>query len=182
MRPMQTERFAVGLTPLPTAARVARQRAQLRGRIFSMVISLVLLVVLFLWMKPDWEPWVYGLVGGLWAMSSLFWVVVSAVGLRRATRDLRGIGEGPVFFVDPYGLEFVWPRPVAVTWDQVDALVLDGSHVGAGQNLVLRAGGEVAATVPLSYLDATASVIDLAVHANSMGRVRLDATALDRLV
>ncbi len=147
-----------------------------------MVISLVVLVALFLWMRPDWEPWVYGLVGGLWAMSSLFWVVVSAVGLHRAKRDLRGISEGPVFFVDPYGLEFVWPRPVAVPWEQVEALVLDGNHLGAGQSLVLRAGGGVAVSVPLSYLDATASVIDLAVQANSMGRVRLDATALDHLV
>ena len=37
---MQPERFAAGLTPLPTAARVAQKRGALRWRIISTVISL----------------------------------------------------------------------------------------------------------------------------------------------
>ena len=41
---MTNERYAFGLTPLPTAARVARKRSALRMRVISAVISLALLV------------------------------------------------------------------------------------------------------------------------------------------
>ncbi|MDF1489239.1 hypothetical protein [Tessaracoccus caeni] len=179
---MQSERFAVGLTPMPTAARVARQRSVLRWRIGSMILSAILLTISFWWFRPAWEPWVYVLVGVLWGFSTVFWVIVSAVGLSRAKRDLARIPDGPVFFVDPHGLEFVWPRPVAVMWGDVDALRVQGHHLGAGPNLVLHAHGAETVSVPLSFLDASASVIDLAVQANSMGRIRLDAAALDALV
>lgn len=182
MKPMQSERFAVGSTPLPTASRVARQRSVLRWRIGSTFVSLLLLVVFFLWLTPNWDTWVYVLVGVLWGFSTVFWLVVSAVGLKRAKRDLARIGEGPVFFVDPYGMEFVWPTRVVVAWEAVEALKIGGRHVGAGPDLVLQTEGGEAVSVPLSFLDASASVIDLAVQANSMGRVRVDAAGLDKLV
>lgn len=182
MRRMQSDRFAVGLTPMPTAARVARQRSVLRWRIGSMIFSAILLTASLWWFRPAWEPWVYVLVGVLWGFSTVFWVIVATVGLSRAKRDLARISDGPVFFIDPHGVEFVWPRPVAVRWDDVDSLRVRGRHLGAGPNLVLRARGTDAVSVPLSFLDASASVIDLAVQANSMGRIRLDATALDALV
>ena len=50
---MLPERFAVGLTPLPTAARAARQRSALRMRIISAVISLALLAFhVWPWRRP----------------------------------------------------------------------------------------------------------------------------------
>lgn len=179
---MPSDRFAVGLTSLPTAARVARQRARLRSRMVSTVLSLLLMAAFLWWFRPDWETRTSVLVGTIWGISTVLRLLVSAIGLYGAKRDLARISQRPVFFVDPYGLEFVWPVPAEVRWEDVETLRIEGRHLGAGPKLVLRSGGRRTAKVPLSFLDASASVIDLAVRANSMGRIRLDAAGLDALV
>ena len=78
------DRFSAGLTPLPTAARVTRQRGALRWRIGSTVVSALILGAVIYFLGRDWPPaWTYTFVG-LWVASSAFWLTVSAVGLYRA--------------------------------------------------------------------------------------------------
>ena len=179
---MQPERFAVGLTPLPTAARVAQKRGALRWRIISTVISLAILAVLVLTIGRDWSrEWTIAMVV-LWVGSSAFWLVISVVGLQRAKRDLARIHDGVAFYLDPHGIEFVEPPHPRVRWDDVSALRLVGGGFGAGPAVALEVDGGRVAAVPLSFLDASASVIDSAVRAYSLGRVHLDVTALDRVL
>ncbi|MCG6568548.1 hypothetical protein C3E87_13035 [Tessaracoccus sp. ZS01] len=178
----QGQRFAAGLTPLPTAARVTRARSTLRWRVISTVVSLVLLVVFWFFFGRDWSlGWTIG-IAALWLVSTVFWLVLSAVGLSNAKKDLAAITDGVAFYLDPKGVEFVHPTAVTVPWAEVTALKLAGHNFGAGPNLVVEANGQLAAKVPVAFLDAAPAVIDSAAQAYSLGRVRLDTTALDNLL
>lgn len=179
---MQPERFAAGLTPLPTAARVAQKRSALRWRIISTVISLAILAVIILTLGRDWpRDWTIAMVA-IWVGSSAFWIAVSVFGLQRAKRDLGRIQDGVAFFLDPDGVEFVTPPAPPVPWDRVTALKLAGGLSGAGPSVVLEADGVAVAKVPASFVDASPAVIDSAARAYSLGRVGLDVSALDRVL
>ncbi len=175
------DRFSAGLTPLPTAARVTRQRGALRWRIGSTIVSALLLGAVIWFLGRDWPPaWTYTFIG-LWVASSAFWLTVSIVGLYRAKRDLARIQEGVAFHFDMVGVEFVNPAAGQVPWDDVTALHLVGRSGGAGPAVAVLAQGTELARVPLSFLDASPAVIDSAARAYSLGRVYLDVSALDRV-
>ncbi|RMB62021.1 hypothetical protein [Tessaracoccus antarcticus] len=178
---MLPERFAVGLTPLPTAARVARQRSALRMRIISALISLAVLVGILVFLNPGWSrELVIGFIA-IWVATSAIWLGLTTVGLQRAKRDLASIGHGDAFYIDGRGIEFVHPTTVHATWSEITALRIAGGSLGAGPSLVMEVGGQRAATIPLSFVDATPSAIDSATSARSLGRVRVDVSGMDRM-
>lgn len=176
------QRFAAGLTPLPTAARVTRARGALRWRIISTIISAVILGLIIYFFGRDWSSgWSIAVIS-LWIVSSVFWLVVSAVGLRRAKKDLAAIPEGVAFYLDGRGVEFVHPVPAQVAWDRVSALKLVGRAGGAGPSVAVEAEGQSVAKVPVSFIDAAPEVIDSAARAYSLGQVYLDTSALDKVL
>ncbi|MGV8845255.1 hypothetical protein [Tessaracoccus sp.] len=178
---MLPERFAIGLTPLPTAARVTRQRSALRMRIISALVSLAVLVGILVFFNPGWST---GLVIGfvaVWVLTTAIWITVTAVGLHRAKRDLASIGHGDALYIDTTGIEFAHPQSVSADWSGISALRVAGGSLGAGPSLVMEVDGRRAASIPLSFLDATPSAIDSATSAHSLGRVRVDVSGLDRM-
>lgn len=179
---MLPERFAVGLTPLPTAARAARQRSALKMRIISALISLALLVAIFVFFNPGWSAGLLTGFVGIWVATSAIWITITVVGLQRAKRDLAAIGHGDALYIDATGVEFVHPRPVRATWSEITALKITGSSLGAGPRLVMEAVGQPSVGVPLSFIDASPSAIDSATSARSLGRVRVDVSGLDRMI
>lgn len=182
MTGMDQDRFAVGFTPLPTAARVARQRSALRWRIITSIISVVILVVVLVWFRPDWPQWGLWVFGALWIGSSAFWLTVNLVGLSRAKRDLESIQPGVSFYIDPEGLDFIAPKQARIRWGEVEKVTVKGGRGGAGPRLVVISGGEVAADVALSMLDATPTVLDSMIRAHSLGTHHLDARKLEATV
>lgn len=178
----QAQPFTAGLTPLPTAARVTRARGALRWRIISTFISLGLLALFWWLFGSEWSrAWTIGIVS-FWVATSALWLVISVVGLSRAKKDLARIGDGVAFHLDARGVEFVQPAGGLVPWADVTAVKLVGRNVGAGPDLVVEAGGQQVARVPLRFLDVTPSTIDSAVSAYSLGQIRLDSSALDKLL
>lgn len=179
---MLPERFAVGLTPLPTAARVARKRSALRMRIISTIVSLALLVGILVFLNPGWSTeLVIGLVA-VWVASTAIWMTISIVGLHRAKKDLASIGHGDAFYIDAAGIEFVHPEPLRANWSDISALRIAGSSLGAGPRLIMKTTGERTVQIPLSFVDASPSAIDSATSARSLGRVRVDVSGLDRMI
>lgn len=176
------ERFAVGLTPLPTAARVARKRSALRMRIISAMISLALLVGVLIFIGPELpRSLVIGFVS-VWVASTSIWMTIAIVGLHRAKKDLASIGHGDAFYIDSTGIEFVHPEPLRALWSDVSSLRITGSSLGAGPSLVMATVGDRVVRIPLSFVDATPSAIDSATSARSLGRVRVDVSGMDRMI
>ncbi len=182
MTNMHADRLVVGLTPVPTAARVARHRAALKARIISTFISLAILTAIFFFLNPGWSPETMYWIGGFWVLSSAAWLVGTGLALQRAKRELATIDHGPGLVIDAHGVEFLHPGHAAATWQEISALKLTGPHHGAGPRLVMESGGDRVASIPMSFLDASASAIDSAVHARSLGTHHLDARPLDKLV
>ncbi len=179
---MLPERFTVGLTPLPTAARVTRQRSALRMRIISALISFALLIAFLVFFNPGFSR---GLTIGfvaIWVATTAIWMTITVVGLQRAKRDLASIGHGEALYIDASGVEFVHPRPVRATWGEITALRITGNSMGAGPRLVMEVDGQPAVRIPMSFMDATPSAIDSATSARSLGRVRVDVSGLDRML
>ncbi|MCC2591909.1 hypothetical protein LKO27_00490 [Tessaracoccus sp. OS52] len=179
---MLPERFTVGLTPLPTAQRVVRQRGALRLRIISAVVSLAILAALVFFFNPGWSlGWVIALFV-IWGVSTAVWMTISAVGLHRAKRDLAAIGHGDALYIDAQGIEFVHPRPVRARWSEITGLKITGPSFGAGPNLVMETDGKPVAKIPMSFLDAMPAAIDSAASARSLGRVHVDVSEMDRML
>lgn len=182
MTGMDGSRFAVGFTPLPTAARVTKQRSALRWRWVTTAISVAVLAAIIYFFDTDWNSWWTWMFIALWVASSVFWLIASMVGLSRAKRDLARIQPGACFYIDPEGIEFVQPRRVALLWETIEDIRIIGGRGGAGPRLAIVAGGQQMADVALSVLDAGPSVIDSMIRAHSLGRHRLDAARLEALV
>ncbi|MDO5082411.1 hypothetical protein EII34_11535 [Arachnia propionica] len=176
---MSPERFAVELTPLPTASRVAQQRGRLRYQIIIAVVSAVVLLVLWWVVRP--EPWLLSGAALLWGLSTAFWIGLSMFWLKQAKRDLASIGQGVALYIDSEGLEFVQPVSAKASWAEISALKVSGSGFGSGPKLVMEVAGGPVASVPISFLDAMPAAIDSAVGARSLGRVRLDVSDMDKM-
>ena len=184
------ERFAVALTPAPTAARIARQRSVLRLQvIFALVFGAVLLLV---WLGPVFLPedarqavqgalpsWSLPALAVIWAVPTLVRIVATVVSLKRAKQDLASLGRGVGLYIDGSGVEFVHPEQVRARWAEITALKISGRSWGAGPRLV---SGREVASIPISFLDAMPGPIDSAARARSMGRIGVDASDMDRLL
>lgn len=179
---MLPERFAIGLTPLPTAARVTRQRSALRMRIISALVSMVFVLVIVWFFNSGFSRVQIIALLAIWVVTTAVWITVTAVGLQRAKRDLASIGHGEALYIDTTGIEFVHPRAVRATWGEISALRITGSNIGAGPRLVMERDGQSAVEIPMSFVDATPSAIDSATSARSLGRVRVDVSGLDRML
>lgn len=179
---MLPERFAVGLTPLPTAARVTRQRSALRMRIISALVSLAVLLAIILFFNSGFSRGVIIGFVAVWVVTTAAWITFTAVGLQRAKRDLASIGHGEALYIDASGIEFVHPRAVRATWGEISALRITGSNIGAGPRLVMEVDGQPPVRIPMSFVDATPSAIDSATSARSLGRVRVDVSGIDRML
>lgn len=189
---MSPERFAVELTPLPTASRVARQRGRLR---YQIIVAVILAVVLLIaWLAPQLLPagprgviqevlpsWMVPTLAVLWGLSSAFWIGLTMYWLAQAKRDLASIGQGVALFIDSTGLEFVQPVSVKASWAEISALKVTGTGFGAGPKLSMEVGGKPVAAIPISFLDAMPAAIDSAVGARSLGRIRLDVSDMDKM-
>ena len=186
------ERFAVALTPAPTAARIARQRSVLRLQvIFALVFGAVLLLV---WLGPVFLPedarqavqgalpsWSLPALAVIWAVPTLVRIVATVVSLKRAKQDLASLGRGVGLYIDGSGVEFVHPEQVRARWAEITALKISGRRWGAGPRL--RFNALFCANAPccsvdarrISRFDQLERIEDVALSAELRGIVAIDA-------
>ncbi len=189
---MDSERFTVGLTPLFAASRVSKQRSALRFQvILAAIVGMVLLVA---WVGPRILPdgpmrlltdvlpdWSLPTAVVVWGIGTAGQLAVTVWSLTRAKRDLASIGHGEALRIDAEGIEFLHPRRVQARWSEITGLRISGSALGSGPELKMEVGGQVVARIPISFLDVMPAAIDSAVGARSMGRIRVDVSAMDRM-
>lgn len=182
MNAMDQQSLAVALTPLPTAARVARHRRVLKWRWITTIGSLAALVLVLVLMGGTWSVAAKGGVAALWLISTVVTIGSSLWSLNRAKADLASIVRGEGLRIGPEGIEVLFPQPVSASWSDISGVRLSGQVLGAGPRLILEKAGQEAASVPLSFLDTSAGAIENAMAAYSLGRIRLDTSARERML
>ncbi|RRD47297.1 hypothetical protein [Tessaracoccus sp. OH4464_COT-324] len=171
------ERFVVSLTPVPTAARVARQRRALKWRIVSTAMSLGILAAIYSFRPPEMRLVWHILFIGAWLGSSLFWLAANIVRLHLAKRDLARIEPRPCLTIEPEGMAFHWPTVARLRWSEITAVRV-ASGGAAGPKLAVDARNSTV-DVPLSFLDASPAVLDGMIRALSLGEHSIEARKLE---
>ncbi|MGO4957250.1 hypothetical protein ACTQ49_08255 [Luteococcus sp. Sow4_B9] len=172
--------YVVGFNPVPMAHAVAQLGSRLRSSILWTVIGAAIWTAVWWWQRENWgSPWL--LVAG-YAISIVL-IVVTAIRLLLARRNLARIGRGPALQAGREGLRLhtLEGAVLDIEWDDVKALRAAGLKVGAGPELVVEARQGKVWSMPLSFLDALPGTIDGGVRATSAGRHGLDLSGLDSI-
>lgn len=159
-------------------SRVERWRRMVRSRLISLGISIVLMVVIFIWQRdrlmanPIPTFGVYAVI----LLIAVGWLVGVFIAYRASRRAVAEVGSGVALRVNRWGLEIAGQQ---VGWQQLAALGAAKGSWPAGP--VLKAtrddGAEVA--VPLEQLPIRPATLDTTVRAYSGGRFGVDLSALD---
>ncbi|QLQ15119.1 MAG: hypothetical protein HZY73_04740 [Micropruina sp.] len=167
--------FVVSYAPEPAMQAVARRKAELRQRVFSLVISILIGVAIWYFYRDQlgtWGPWVIALSSA----TGLIWLAISLVGLSIARGELKRVGEGPAVAVTREGL---WVAAQWLSWPQVGGLKAEPRSLGRSPELVFESREGQSARVPMDYLDALPATLDSAIRALSGGRSWIDLSRLD---
>ncbi|MDN5571194.1 MAG: hypothetical protein L0G22_08080 [Propionibacteriaceae bacterium] len=168
--------------PAPAVAWWHKQRAALRGRIFSLVLNVVIWGALWWYtQQPDnvfgwtWGTaswWIAGVSIGI-SVLLIAWAFVQHRRARRAVDSLQeglalGVGRGGIYLNETY-----------LRWSEIAGLDVRPGRLGGSARLVVRTASGGSHVLPLDYLAGTPASLDGAIRALSGGRAWLDLTRLD---
>ncbi|QDP98434.1 hypothetical protein FOE78_23260 [Microlunatus elymi] len=161
-----------------TRARVDRWRGMVRSRLISLGISIVILIVIFIWQRDRFiaNPLPMIIIYGLVLLAGIGWVVAMVIGYRAAQRAAAGVGTGLALRIDRTGVELAG---ASIAWTELESLAAaKGSWPGGP---VLRATRHDGASVslPLEQLPVRPASLDTAARAYSGGRFGVDLGELD---
>ncbi len=166
----------VPFDPAQVQAKVIRRRRLMRSRLTSLVITVIFLVVIYLWQRDQLTG--AGFIG-LYALVlavSVAWFVVYLVGYRRAQRELADVGTGPAVRIGRAGVEL---RGVYAAWPEVVSLAAVKGGLGRSPRLQLSRSNGEPVSVPLDQIDVRPATLDLTARAYSGGRHGVDLQALE---
>jgi hypothetical protein len=158
--------------PLATAA---RRKRMVRSRIVSLVITVVFMVVVYVWQRAAFVPAVW-ILYGVALLVSLGWLLFAVLAYRRARRDLETMGRGIAVRIDRGG---VVVGGVGAPWSQVRALTTATGGLGRSPVLRLEHAGGPPGQVPLDQIPTLPATLDSTARAYSGGRFGVDLRALD---
>ena len=169
------EELAVPYDPAPAEEKVRRRHRMFRSRIFSLGITVVVLIALYFFVGRKYNGIaIFGLYG-LMLLVSVGWLVAAYLAYRMAKRELASVGQGTALVIDRSGVQLAGTR---VPWAQVTALTaIKGPMFGSPLFQLAHAGGEVA--VPFDHLEVSPARLDMVARAYSGGRHGVDLTAMD---
>jgi len=162
----------------PAQERAERWRRMLRGRLLSLGISVVVLIVVFVWQHERLaeNPAPTFIVYGLILLAGVGWVVGLWIGYRRAKRIADASGAGTALRISRWGIELAG-QPIG--WPQLARLgTVKGSWPGGPLLQATRTDGSTVA-VPLEQLPVLPATLDSTVRAYSGGRFGVDLSELD---
>lgn len=170
------EELTVPYDPGPSEEKVRRRQRMFRSRLISMGITIVVLIVLYVFLSRKLNGVAIVGVYGVMLAVSVIWLLVTYFGYRMAKRELASVGSGNALVIDRSGVELAGQR---VPWAQVTSLAATKGAMFAGPVLQLaRTAGEPVA-VPFNQLDVSPARLDSVARAYSGGRHGVDLAALD---
>ncbi|HSU35949.1 MAG TPA: hypothetical protein VLJ88_09825 [Propionibacteriaceae bacterium] len=162
--------------PGPLTAKVERRRRVVRGRIVSLVITVVILVAIYFWQRDELEGTafipVYAVVLGI----PIVWLAVVVIQYRQTRGQLRSMGYGTAIRVGPPGIQVAG---LAASWPYVGSVAVTKGRLGRSPALTLRLIDGRQSQVPLDQVTVFPATLDGSVRAFSAGRQRVDLSALE---
>ena len=162
--------------PTALTQKVERRRRLMRSRLFSLGITIIILVLLYLWQRDQLGGAgffaVYGLVLGI----SLAWFLVSLMRYRRSRGELTTMGAGTAIRIGPPGIQVAG---LAAPWSAVAAVDTVKGRLGSEPSLRLTLADGRTSQVPLEQVSIYPATLDGSVRAFSAGRFGVDLNALD---
>jgi hypothetical protein len=156
--------------------RVARRRRLVRSRIFSLLITVAILVAIYLWRGDQLSGATFFTLYAVVLAVSVGWFLVYLVGYLQAKRVLAGVGSGIAVRIGRAGVEL---DGTFVPWPEVVSLVAVKGGLGRGPLLRLsRTSGEPL-SVSFEQIDVRPATLDMTARAYSAGRHGVDLEALD---
>lgn len=172
------DELVVPYDPAPAWARVQRWRRQFRSRLISLGISVLLLIVIFVWQRerlianPMGTIVVYAVV----LLAGMAWALFCWIALRRSQRAANGLGQGVALRVNRSGIELAGRQ---IGWMQLGSLTTAKGTWPSGPMLRAECTDGTTVEVPLEQLRVLPATLDSTVRAYSGGRHGLDLSALD---
>ncbi|HEY5846356.1 MAG TPA: hypothetical protein VIT42_06160 [Microlunatus sp.] len=154
--------------------KVTRRRRLVRGRIISLVLTVVILVALYIWQRAAFGPGLWVVYGVLFGVS-IAWLAVYVVGYAQAKRELASIREGVALRIGRAGVQVA---DVFAYWPQISGLRVVKGRVGRSPRFRMEHSGGFS-DVPLDQLGVLPATLDTTARAYSAGRHGVDLSALD---
>ena len=162
--------------PGPLTEKVARRKALVRSRIISLVITVAVLVVVYLWQRDQLQGTGFLVVYAVLLGIPVVWLVVVVIMYFRARSAVRSLAPGIAIRVGPPGIEVAG---LGAPWPQVASVAAVKPSPGKGPVLQLRLVDGRQAAVPFEQITVFPATVDSAVRAFSASRHGVDLSALD---
>ncbi len=172
------EELALPYDPTQQQAVVKRRWRLVRGRIISIILTVVILLGIYFWQRASFPPgvWVlYGIVFGI----SLLWLAVYVIGYVQAKRDLASMGQGIALRIGRAG---VVVAADFAPWTQISALRVVNGKLGRGPRFRMEyvsEQGPRVAEIAMNQIEVFPATLDTTARAYSAGRQGVDLSALD---
>lgn len=162
--------------PESLAEKVRRRRRLIRSRAVSLVITVALLVLIYLWRREDMQGVAFVVIYALVLGISLAWLGATIAAYFLAKREIATLGSGIAIRIGPPGIQVA---ALAASWPQV--ATIDTTKAGLARaprlRLVLTDGRQAA--VALDQVNVFPATLDSTVRAFSAGRHGVDLSALE---
>ena len=168
--------LVVPYDPGPLAEKVARRRRLVRSRLFSLAITIAVLLLIYLWRREDLEGAVFAVLYALILGISLALLGAAVVLYVLAKREFAALGSGTAIRIGPPGIQVAG---LSASWPEVAAVgTVKG---GPGRNALVRLTTTDGrrADVPLDQITVFPATLDSTVRAFSAGRHGVDLSALE---
>jgi hypothetical protein len=143
-----------------------------RLRLFSLVVSLVILGGLSIWQGWSLSSGQIGWWIALGLGYSLIWLLIGVVNWRRAVGAQRSFQPGVALLIGRGGLQ--WADQLGVTWDGLSQLAIRRGLFGGAAHLDITGQAGQSLSLNLDSLDTAAGTIDSAVESLSGGTWHVD--------
>lgn len=168
--------LVVPYDPGPLAEKVARRRRLVRSRLFSLGITVALLLLIYLWQREDLQGAVFVVLYALILGISLALLGASVALYVLAKREFAALGSGIAIRIGPPGIQVAGLSP---SWPEVAAIDTVKGGLGRNPQLRLTTTDGRRANVPLDQVTVFPATLDSTVRAFSAGRHGVDLSALE---
>ncbi|WP_152365625.1 hypothetical protein [Microlunatus speluncae] len=176
MTESSVEALAVPYDTQAADERVARRRQQLRMRLISLGITVVVMIVFYLWQGRSMSGGLFIAGYVLVFAVALGWLAFCWIGLRIARQERAEVGQGTALRIDRVGVELAG---TFAAWPQIVGLAaVKGGFLRAERLQLNRTDGEPV-SVAFEAMPVRPATIDQTARAYSAGRHGVDLSELE---